>query len=87
MVHSRFSEELISRMSQNFSFIRHCRLFQRPHRRSCCRRKPDVRTARGKTGRVVGHFDGLITLMSASRWVTTSDTIRKTREPLFDNRR
>ncbi|MBO9644900.1 MAG: argininosuccinate lyase, partial [Pseudacidovorax sp.] len=65
MVHvSRFSEELILWMSQNFGFIQIADRFTTGSSIMPQKKNPDVpELARGKTGRVVGHLMGLITLM------------------------
>ncbi|HMT84509.1 MAG TPA: argininosuccinate lyase, partial [Ottowia sp.] len=65
MVHiSRLSEELILWMSQNFAFIRIADRFTTGSSIMPQKKNPDVpELARGKTGRVVGHLMGLITLM------------------------
>jgi argininosuccinate lyase len=65
MVHvSRFSEELILWMSQNFGFIRIADRFTTGSSIMPQKKNPDVpELARGKTGRVVGHLMALITLM------------------------
>ncbi|HEY4665187.1 MAG TPA: argininosuccinate lyase, partial [Comamonas sp.] len=65
MVHiSRLSEELIVWMSQNFGFIKIADRFTTGSSIMPQKKNPDVpELARGKTGRVVGHLMGLITLM------------------------
>ena len=65
MVHiSRFSEELILWMSQNFGFVHIADRFTTGSSIMPQKKNPDVpELARGKTGRVVGHLMGLITLM------------------------
>ncbi|MEI6762100.1 MAG: argininosuccinate lyase, partial [Betaproteobacteria bacterium] len=65
MVHiSRLSEELILWMSQNFGFIKIADRFTTGSSIMPQKKNPDVpELARGKTGRVVGHLMGLITLM------------------------
>ncbi|OYZ81039.1 MAG: argininosuccinate lyase [Polaromonas sp. 24-63-21] len=65
MVHiSRMSEELILWMSQNFGFIEIADRFTTGSSIMPQKKNPDVpELARGKTGRVVGHLMGLITLM------------------------
>ena len=65
MVHiSRMSEELILWMSQNFGFIQIADRFTTGSSIMPQKKNPDVpELARGKTGRVVGHLMGLITLM------------------------
>jgi argininosuccinate lyase len=80
MVHvSRLSEELILWMSQNFGFIQIADRFTTGSSIMPQKKNPDVpELARGKTGRVVGHLMGLITLMKGQPWPTTRTT-RKTR--------
>ena len=80
MVHvSRLSEELIIWMSQNFGFIDIADRFCTGSSIMPQKKNPDVpELARGKTGRVVGHLMGLITLMKGQPWPTTRTT-RKTR--------
>ena len=65
MVHvSRLSEELVLWMSQNFGFIRISDRFTTGSSIMPQKKNPDVpELARGKTGRVVGHLMGLLTLM------------------------
>ncbi|MGH8833355.1 MAG: argininosuccinate lyase, partial [Polaromonas sp.] len=65
MVHiSRFSEELVLWMSQSFGFIDIADRFCTGSSIMPQKKNPDVpELARGKTGRVVGHLMGLITLM------------------------
>ena len=65
MVHvSRLSEELIIWISQNFGFIKIADRFTTGSSIMPQKKNPDVpELARGKTGRVVGHLMGLITLM------------------------
>ncbi|MDB5820249.1 MAG: argininosuccinate lyase, partial [Rhizobacter sp.] len=65
MIHvSRFSEELVLWMSQNFGFIDLADRFCTGSSIMPQKKNPDVpELARGKTGRVVGHLMGLITLM------------------------
>ena len=80
MVHiSRFSEELILWMSQNFGFVRIADRFTTGSSIMPQKKNPDVpELARGKTGRVVGHLMGLITLMKGQPLATTKTT-RKTK--------
>ncbi|MCB2028212.1 MAG: argininosuccinate lyase, partial [Rhodoferax sp.] len=65
MVHfSRMSEELVLWMSQSFGFIDIADRFCTGSSIMPQKKNPDVpELARGKTGRVVGHLMGLITLM------------------------
>ncbi len=85
MVHvSRFSEELIVWMSQNFGFIRIADRFTTGSSIMPQKKNPDVpELARGKTGRVVGHLMGLITLMKGQPLAYNKDN-QEDKEPLFD---
>src|SRR4051812_29905473 len=85
MVHiSRLSEELILWMSQNFSFIRIADRFTTGSSIMPQKKNPDVpELARGKTGRVVGHLMGLITLMKGQPLAYNKDN-QEDKEPLFD---
>lgn len=85
MVHvSRLAEEIVLWMSQNFGFIdlsdRYCTGSSiMPQKRN-----PDVaELARGKSGRVVGHLMGLITLMKGQPLTYNKDN-QEDKEPLFD---
>ncbi len=85
MVHiSRMSEELILWMSQNFGFIRIADRFTTGSSIMPQKKNPDVpELARGKTGRVVGHLMGLITLMKGQPLAYNKDN-QEDKEPLFD---
>ena len=85
MVHiSRFSEELILWMSQNFGFIHIADRFTTGSSIMPQKKNPDVpELARGKTGRVVGHLMGLITLMKGQPLAYNKDN-QEDKEPLFD---
>jgi argininosuccinate lyase len=85
MVHvSRFSEELILWMSQNFGFIKIADRFTTGSSIMPQKKNPDVpELARGKTGRVVGHLVGLITLMKGQPLAYNKDN-QEDKEPLFD---
>lgn len=85
MVHvSRFSEELILWMSQNFGFIRIADRFTTGSSIMPQKKNPDVpELARGKTGRVVGHLMALITLMKGQPLAYNKDN-QEDKEPLFD---
>ena len=85
MVHiSRFSEELILWMSQNFGFIEIADRFTTGSSIMPQKKNPDVpELARGKTGRVVGHLMGLITLMKGQPLAYNKDN-QEDKEPLFD---
>jgi len=85
MVHiSRLSEELIIWMSQNFAFIQLADRFTTGSSIMPQKKNPDVpELARGKTGRVVGHLMGLITLMKGQPLAYNKDN-QEDKEPLFD---
>ncbi len=85
MVHiSRLSEELILWMSQNFGFVRIADRFTTGSSIMPQKKNPDVpELARGKTGRVVGHLMGLITLMKGQPLAYNKDN-QEDKEPLFD---
>ena len=85
MVHvSRLSEELIIWMSQNFGFIKIADRFTTGSSIMPQKKTPDVpELARGKTGRVVGHLMGLITLMKGQPLAYNKDN-QEDKEPLFD---
>ncbi len=82
---SRFSEELILWMSQNFGFIHIADRFTTGSSIMPQKKNPDVpELARGKTGRVVGHLMGLITLMKGQPLAYNKDN-QEDKEPLFDS--
>ena len=85
MVHiSRFSEELVLWMSQNFGFIGIADRFTTGSSIMPQKKNPDVpELARGKTGRVVGHLVALITLMKGQPLAYNKDN-QEDKEPLFD---
>jgi argininosuccinate lyase len=85
MVHiSRLSEELIVWMSQNFGFIKIADRFTTGSSIMPQKKNPDVpELARGKTGRVVGHLMGLLTLMKGQPLAYNKDN-QEDKEPLFD---
>jgi len=85
MVHiSRLSEELVLWMSQNFGFIKIADRFTTGSSIMPQKKNPDVpELARGKTGRVVGHLMGLITLMKGQPLAYNKDN-QEDKEPLFD---
>ena len=85
MVHiSRLSEELILWMSQNFGFVKIADRFTTGSSIMPQKKNPDVpELARGKTGRVVGHLIGLITLMKGQPLAYNKDN-QEDKEPLFD---
>ncbi len=85
MIHtSRLSEELIIWMSQSFGFIQIGDAFTTGSSIMPQKKNPDVpELARGKTGRVVGHLMGLITLMKGQPLAYNKDN-QEDKEPLFD---
>ena len=85
MVHiSRMSEELILWMSQSFGFIDIADRFCTGSSIMPQKKNPDVpELARGKTGRVVGHLMGLLTLMKGQPLAYNKDN-QEDKEPLFD---
>ena len=85
MVHfSRFSEELVLWMSQNFGFIDLADRFCTGSSIMPQKKNPDVpELARGKTGRVIGHLMGLLTLMKGQPLAYNKDN-QEDKEPLFD---
>lgn len=85
MVHiSRLSEELILWMSQAFGFIALPDRFCTGSSIMPQKKNPDVpELARGKSGRVVGHLIGLITLMKGQPLAYNKDN-QEDKEPLFD---
>ena len=85
MVHiSRLSEELVLWMSQNFGFIRLADRFTTGSSIMPQKKNPDVpELARGKTGRVLGHLMGLLTLMKGQPLAYNKDN-QEDKEPLFD---
>jgi len=85
MIHiSRFSEELVLWMSQSFGFIEIADRFCTGSSIMPQKKNPDVpELARGKTGRVVGHLMGLITLMKGQPLAYNKDN-QEDKEPLFD---
>ena len=85
MVHvSRLSEELILWMNPRFGFIRLPDRYTTGSSIMPQKKNPDVpELARGKTGRVVGHLMGLLTLMKAQPLAYNKDN-QEDKEPLFD---
>ena len=78
------SEELILWMSQNFGYIHIPDRFTTGSSIMPQKKNPDVpELARGKTGRVVGHLMGLITLMKGQPLAYNKDN-QEDKEPLFD---
>jgi len=86
MVHvSRLSEELVLWMSQNFGFVELPDRFCTGSSIMPQKKNPDVpELARGKTGRVVGHLMGLLTLMKGQPLAYNKDN-QEDKEPLFDS--
>jgi len=86
MVHfSRLSEELVLWMSQSLGFIDLADRFCTGSSIMPQKKNPDVpELARGKTGRVVGHLMGLITLMKGQPLAYNKDN-QEDKEPLFDS--
>jgi argininosuccinate lyase len=85
MVHlSRFCEELIMWMSQSIAFIDLPDRFCTGSSIMPQKKNPDVaELIRGKSGRVVGHLMGLITLMKGQPLTYNKDN-QEDKEPLFD---
>ena len=85
MVHvSRLAEELVLWMSQNFGFIDLADRYCTGSSIMPQKRNPDVaELARGKSGRVIGHLVGLITLMKGQPLAYNKDN-QEDKEPLFD---
>ncbi len=85
MVHiSRLSEELILWMSPRFGFITLADRFCTGSSIMPQKKNPDVpELARGKTGRVLGHLVGLLTLMKGQPLAYNKDN-QEDKEPLFD---
>jgi len=85
MMHvSRLAEEIVLWMSQNFGFIDLADRYCTGSSIMPQKRNPDVaELARGKSGRVVGHLMGLITLMKGQPLTYNKDN-QEDKEPLFD---
>jgi argininosuccinate lyase len=85
MVHvSRLSEEIVLWMSQNFGFIDLADRYCTGSSIMPQKRNPDVaELARGKSGRVIGHLMGLLTLMKGQPLTYNKDN-QEDKEPLFD---
>jgi argininosuccinate lyase len=85
LVHlSRFSEELILWMSPRYRFITIPDRFCTGSSIMPQKKNPDVpELVRGKTGRVVGHLVGLLTLMKGQPLAYNKDN-QEDKEPLFD---
>jgi argininosuccinate lyase len=85
MVHvSRLAEEIVLWMSPNFGFIDLADRYCTGSSIMPQKRNPDVaELARGKSGRVVGHLMGLLTLMKGQPLTYNKDN-QEDKEPLFD---
>ena len=85
MIHiSRLSEELVLWMSQSFGFVKIADRFTTGSSIMPQKKNPDVpELARGKSGRVVGHLMGLLTLMKGQPLAYNKDN-QEDKEPLFD---
>ena len=85
MVHvSRLAEEIVLWMNQNFGFIDLADRYCTGSSIMPQKRNPDVaELARGKSGRVVGHLMGLMTLMKGQPLTYNKDN-QEDKEPLFD---
>ncbi|MFP5390483.1 MAG: argininosuccinate lyase [Gammaproteobacteria bacterium] len=85
MMHvSRMSEELIIWMSPRVGFIDIADRFCTGSSIMPQKKNPDVpELARGKTGRVYGHLNGLLTLMKGQPLAYNKDN-QEDKEPLFD---
>ena len=85
MIHvSRLAEEIVLWMSQNFGFIDLADRYCTGSSIMPQKRNPDVaELARGKSGRVIGHLMGLLTLMKGQPLTYNKDN-QEDKEPLFD---
>ena len=85
MVHvSRLAEEIVLWKSQNFDFIDLADRYCTGSSIMPQKRNPDVaELARGKSGRVIGHLMGLLTLMKGQPLTYNKDN-QEDKEPLFD---
>jgi argininosuccinate lyase len=85
MVHfSRMSEELVRWNSQQYAFVELGDAFCTGSSMMPQKKNPDVpELVRGKSGRVIGHLIGLITLMKSQPLAYNKDT-HEDKEPLFD---
>jgi len=82
---SRLAEEIVLWMSQNFGFIDLADRYCTGSSIMPQKRNPDVaELARGKSGRVIGHLMGLLTLMKAQPLTYNKDN-QEDKEPLFDS--
>jgi argininosuccinate lyase len=81
---SRLAEELVLWMSPRFGFIRLPDRFTTGSSIMPQKKNPDVpELARGKSGRVIGHLVGLLTLMKGQPLAYNKDN-QEDKEPLFD---
>lgn len=85
MMHiSRLSEELVTWMSQRFSFIKLPDRFTTGSSIMPQKKNPDVpETARGKSGRVYGNLIAMLTLMKGTPLAYNKD-FQEDKEPVFD---
>jgi argininosuccinate lyase len=85
MMHvSRLAEELVLWMSPRFGFVRLPDRFTTGSSIMPQKKNPDVpELARGKSGRVIGHLMGLLTLMKGQPLAYNKDN-QEDKEPLFD---
>jgi argininosuccinate lyase len=85
MIHiSRLAEELVLWISPRFGFIRLPDRFTTGSSIMPQKKNPDVpELARGKSGRVIGHLMGLLTLMKGQPLAYNKDN-QEDKEPLFD---
>ncbi len=85
MMHvSRLAEEIVLWMSQNVGFIDLADGYCTGSSIMPQKRNPDVaELARGKSGRVIGHLMGLLTLMKGQPLTYNKDN-QEDKEPLFD---
>ena len=86
MVHvSRLAEEIVLWMSQSFGFVDLADRYCTGSSIMPQKRNPDVaELARGKSGRVIGHLMGLLTLMKGQPLTYNKDN-QEDKEPLFDS--
>jgi argininosuccinate lyase len=81
---SRLAEELVLWMSPRYGFIRLPDRFTTGSSIMPQKKNPDVpELARGKSGRVIGHLVGLLTLMKGQPLAYNKDN-QEDKEPLFD---
>ena len=85
MMHfSRMSEELVLWMNPRFGFVKIADRFCTGSSIMPQKKNPDVpELARGKTGRVYGHLNALLTLMKGQPLAYNKDN-QEDKEPLFD---